>query len=324
MIVLLGLVAAALLLRLLLSGASTQTAPARRGSSEARQPRRTSIASAAESDIEIEIGSQAEAMAPRLEAEVARLHADLLGELAAESSSREGDPEADVLGLREDPGPTWMFPEEWAERVVAYRAQGRTPSEIWEVAEYLERRGARVPMDPKQRIERAKSLGYVARDEYLSPDDEALALRPTADGFPDAWLDSVRDRLLVVTPRGWVNPKSRTAASRAGLWSFAIRGTAHHQAAATRGDFRPGQLVGLVREPDNPHDPNAIAVYANEGTAPAGYVPRGYAKRLSKLLDSGVGMVAVSTRGSGPRHDEPTPHVLAVERDLWDHLNRAR
>jgi hypothetical protein len=74
----------------------------------------------------------------------------------------------------------------------------------------------------------------------------------------------VRDRLLFVTPDGWVNPKSRTA-HRYGLHSFQLRGTSHCAAALRTGRFTPGAPVRLVREPDNPHDPNAIAVYAETG-----------------------------------------------------------
>ncbi len=79
----------------------------------------------------------------------------------------------------------------------------------------------------------------------------------------------------------------------------------------------------LVREPDNQHDPHAIAVYAAGARDITGYVPRGYAKRLAKLLDAGADMVAVSTLGSAAGHKGVSLQVLVVERALWDHLNRA-
>jgi hypothetical protein len=119
-----------------------------------------------------------------------------------------------------------------------------------------------------------------------------------------------------------MNPKSRTAATRAGLWSFGVRGTSHYQDAVRRGDFRPGVLVTVVREPENEHDGNAIAVYALGARKKSGYVPRGYAKRLSKLLDAGADMVAVSVRGCGPGRDDVTPHILVCQRVLFEHLNR--
>ena len=82
-------------------------------------------------------------------------------------------------------------------------------------------------------------------------------------------------------------------------------------------------MVRLAREPENPHDGNAIAVYAEGARRKAGYVPKGYAKRLAPLLDAGAEIVAVSVRGSGAGNDSTTPHILVCERVMFDHLNRA-
>ncbi|WP_183092773.1 HIRAN domain-containing protein [Nocardioides stalactiti] len=164
--------------------------------------------------------------------------------------------------------------------------------------------------------------GPVRRTEVLTPEEEAEALAPGPDGFPDAWLEQVGDRLLVVTPRGPVNPRSRTAASRAGLWSFEVQVGPDHAEAAQRGDFSPGAPVRLVRDPDDADDPSVIAVQADGADELAGRVPRGYAKRLAKVLDSGADLVAVSTRGATAHQKGASPQVLAVERSLWDHLNR--
>ncbi len=161
----------------------------------------------------------------------------------------------------------------------------------------------------------------VARAEYLTPEAEADALRPGPDGLLNARLERVRDRLLVVTPAGWVNPKSRSA-HRAGLDSFTVRGTGYHPGAVKAGKFTPGTPVRLVREPDNPHDPNAIAIYADTGRNKAGYVPAARAKRLAKLLDAGVDLVAISVRGTGRGTDGPAPHILICERALYEHLTR--
>ena len=280
-----------------------------------------------------ELRKQAEAEAERMmsevEAEAALRHAELMRERDREFErvrvqQEFPKPEAEPLTLGPNGRPTWMPPDEWAEKVSVYRGQGRTNEAIREVAEYLERRGPAWPRTRAERSDRAEVLGNVIREEYLSPENEAVALEPGPSGFPDAWVEHVRDRLLVVTPLGWINPKSRTAATRAGLWSFAVRGMSHYEGAAMRGDFTPGSLVQLVREPDNSHDPNAIAVYTAGARTLAGYVPRGYARRLAKVLDAGADMVAVSVRGSGPGNGDVTPHVLAVERALWNHLNRDR
>lgn len=274
--------------------------------------------------------AEAERLVPEIEGEAARHQAELTREMERELErvrvpSKLPSPEAEPLTLGPNGGPTWMPPDEWAEKVSVYRGQGWTDNAVREVAEYLERNGPAWPLTPAERSDRAAALGIVIREEYLTSEDEAVALEPGPSGLPDAWLERVRDRLLVVTPFGWINPKSRTAATRAGLWSFAVRGMSHHESAAMRGgDFTPGSLVRLVREPDNPYDSNAIAVYGDGARDLAGYVPRGYAKRLSKVLDSGADMVAVSVRGSGPGNYNMTPQVLAVERALWNNLNRDR
>jgi hypothetical protein len=45
--------------------------------------------------------------------------------------------------------------------------------------------------------------------------------------------------------------------------------------------FDPGRTLALVREPDNEHDPNAVAIWNEERTLQAGYVPREAAAGLS-------------------------------------------
>jgi hypothetical protein len=44
--------------------------------------------------------------------------------------------------------------------------------------------------------------------------------------------------------------------------------------------FEPGRVVALVPEPDNEHDPNAVAVWNEERTLQVGYVPRDIAPEL--------------------------------------------
>src|SRR5919197_6442738 len=44
--------------------------------------------------------------------------------------------------------------------------------------------------------------------------------------------------------------------------------------------FAPGKRVALVAEPDNEHDPNAIAIWDSERRVQAGYVPAEVARDL--------------------------------------------
>lgn len=182
-------------------------------------------------------------------------------------------------------------------------------------------KAARAARTPADKIARARQVGMVARDEYLTPEEEAAALRPGPDGLPDARLERVRHRLLVVTPVGWVNPNSRSA-HKVGLHAFQLRGAGYYEAALKAGKFTPGSPLKLVREPDNKHDPNAIAIYAEGARNKSGYVPAARAKTLARLLDGGTDLVAMSVRGSGHGTDGTVPHILICDRKLFDHLNR--
>lgn len=45
--------------------------------------------------------------------------------------------------------------------------------------------------------------------------------------------------------------------------------------------FDPGRPLALVPEPNNEHDPNAVAIWNEERTLQVGYVPREIAPELS-------------------------------------------
>ena len=56
---------------------------------------------------------------------------------------------------------------------------------------------------------------------------------------------------------------------------------ASYRADALQDDaFAPGRRLALVREPENEHDPNAVAVYDAERRLQAGYVPAEVAPEL--------------------------------------------
>jgi hypothetical protein len=64
-----------------------------------------------------------------------------------------------------------------------------------------------------------------------------------------------------------------------GLIVTHVAGALHRPAALTSGDAAPGRPLTLRPEPDNPHDPNAVAVLLASGE-PVGYVPRDVAPRV--------------------------------------------
>jgi hypothetical protein len=64
-------------------------------------------------------------------------------------------------------------------------------------------------------------------------------------------------------------------------------------------------LITLVREPDNPHDPNAIKVINEEGKQ-IGYIRSAVAYSLAQNMDNGTRVVASVVDIVGGEEDLPT------------------
>ena len=59
-----------------------------------------------------------------------------------------------------------------------------------------------------------------------------------------------------------------------------VAGVSYRAEALPDPSFDPGRRLALVAEPDNEHDPNAVAIWNEERTLQLGYVPRGIAAEL--------------------------------------------
>lgn len=77
-----------------------------------------------------------------------------------------------------------------------------------------------------------------------------------------------------------------------------VAGAVHRPSALASDDAAPGRALTLRPEPDNPHDPHAVAVVLASGE-PAGYVPRDIAPRID------AGWSAVVLREFRPSPREP-------------------
>ena len=95
------------------------------------------------------------------------------------------------------------------------------------------------------------------------------------------------DRLRLWLERGQSGYHLRDAASgEAVRWSdprfrvVAVAGVSFRPDALPDASFDPGQRLALVREPDNVHDPDAVAIWNEARTLQAGYVPREVAPEL--------------------------------------------
>ena len=70
----------------------------------------------------------------------------------------------------------------------------------------------------------------------------------------------------------------------------------HHADALAAADVAPGRPLVLRRDPDNAHDPSAIAVDPAGGGEQVGWVPREVAADLAPALDAGEPWAAVVLR----------------------------
>ena len=59
-----------------------------------------------------------------------------------------------------------------------------------------------------------------------------------------------------------------------------VAGASYRLDALQDDAFEPGRRLALVREPENPHDPNAVAIWDERQRVQAGYVPAEVAPEL--------------------------------------------
>jgi HIRAN domain len=92
---------------------------------------------------------------------------------------------------------------------------------------------------------------------WLERGESGYWLRDAATGEPVRWSD---ERVLVVP----------------------LAGASYRLEALQDGAFAPGSELALVPEPENPHDPNAVAVWDAGRRLQGGYVPAEVAPRVSE------------------------------------------
>jgi hypothetical protein len=91
---------------------------------------------------------------------------------------------------------------------------------------------------------------------WLERGESGFFLRDAATGEPVRWSD----------PRIHVVP---------------VAGVSYRAEALDDASFDPGRALALVPEPENEHDPHAVAIWNAERTLQLGYVPRDVAPELA-------------------------------------------
>jgi hypothetical protein len=98
-------------------------------------------------------------------------------------------------------------------------------------------------------------------------------------------------------PVRWEDPRIRVVA---------VAGVSFRGEAVEDASFDPGSRVALVPEPDNEFDPNAVAIWNEERSLQAGYVPR----EVAAELEGSEQAVSIWRVDGGLR-------VLIAPKDAW-------
>jgi hypothetical protein len=98
----------------------------------------------------------------------------------------------------------------------------------------------------------------------------------------------VSERLRLILERGQSGYYMRDAATREPVrWEdprvlvLPVAGVSYRPEVLPDPSFDPGRRLALVPEPENEHDPNAVAIWNEERTLQAGYVPREATEQLT-------------------------------------------
>jgi HIRAN domain-containing protein len=122
-------------------------------------------------------------------------------------------------------------------------------------------------------VAEAVVVDVVFEERYWYPDDGGIV-----------WIAGYQ---MVDAQSGRYLARDAPEVAARGLRVAGVAGAGRHHAEALASDaVVPGQPLELRRDPDNPHDANAIAVHAAAGGEQVGWVPREIAADLAPDLDA--------------------------------------
>ena len=84
--------------------------------------------------------------------------------------------------------------------------------------------------------------------------------------------------------------RAQAPAARIIVQSSPLAGFRHYEAPNLWTEISPGDALTLVREPENPHDRNAVRVEWR--SFKLGYIPRAQNESVARQLDRGTGLMA--------------------------------
>lgn len=164
--------------------------------------------------------------------------------------------------------------------------------------------------------EKAKSAGQSVksyRADYVASAAAKSQLVAGPDGMPPLKLISSNNGLDLALPDGQLVDYKILALRHFQIFAFRVVGMGFYEDPDRPFKFRNGQRVQAVREPDNEHDPNAVAITTGRPAKKIGYVNKQRAAWVAKLLDAGEELdgIIIQSKAASPRVLLTTSEMLA-------------
>jgi hypothetical protein len=156
------------------------------------------------------------------------------------------------------------------------------------------------------------------RAGYVPPAAAKSQLVADPDGMPPLRLVPSNNGLDLALPDGELIDYKILALRHFQIFAFRVVGMGFYEDPDKPFKFRNGQRVQAVREPDNEHDVDAVAIHAGRPAKKIGYVNKQRAAWVAKLLDAGQELdgIIIQSKAASPRVLLTTPEMLAyLQRD---------
>jgi uncharacterized protein YbaR (Trm112 family) len=137
---------------------------------------------------------------------------------------------------------------------------------------------------PFEAVEGADFLARFDRDGRDTAFIEPAGIMPAVDGL--GYMKNPHIVFGMAELVRYVLFRERVFDSRPVTVRFPVAGFPYHEGPRLIEQLAVGGRLRLLREPDNPHDPRAVAIYHQDDRI--GYVPRNRNREIADRLDRGV------------------------------------
>lgn len=154
------------------------------------------------------------------------------------------------------------------------------------------------------------------RAGYVPPAAAKSELVAGPDGMPPFRLVPSSNGLDLALHNGQLVDYKILALRHFQIFAFRVVGMSFYEDPDRPFKFRNGQRVQAVREPNNEHDANAVAITTGRPAKKIGYVNKQRATWVAKLLDAGQELdgIVIQSKAASPRVLLTTPEMLVYLR----------